>query len=85
MKEKVDTAQKPGNPASQTTTSITSEKRSVERKPSRADEAREASVKAYLKGVFGGEVGDVRVYFQRRNQEIKVALTNDLVVIIPVK
>ena len=80
-----DTAQESENPPPPTTTSVTGEKRPVKRKPSRADEAREESVKAYLKGVFGGEVGDVRVYFQKRNQEIKVALSDDLVVIIPVK
>lgn len=80
-----DTAQESENPPPPTTTSVTGEKRSVKRKPSRADEAREASVKTYLKGVFGSDVKDVRVFFQKRNQEIKVALTDDLVVIIPIK
>jgi hypothetical protein len=75
-------SQKPVPP---TTASVTPQKQPVKRKPTRADKAREDSVKTYLKGVFGGEVGDVRVFFQRQNQEITVALTNDLVVIIPVK
>lgn len=79
------TAQEAKDHASPTTTSVASEKRSVQRKPNRADEAREASVKTYLKGVFGAEVKDVRVFFQKRNQEIKVALADDVVVIIPVK
>jgi hypothetical protein len=79
------TGQEPENVPPHGTTAVTGEKCSVRRKPSRADEAREASVKTYLKGVFGAEVKDVRVFFQRRNQEIKVALADDLVVIVPVK
>lgn len=52
------------------------------RKPNRAEEAREEAAKAFIHSTFGVTA---KVFYQRRNQKIDVHLTDEIVLIVPVK